>query len=37
MEILKKLTYGHYIITAVKPADEMSIRNKDYIVAGTVN
>lgn len=36
-DILKKLTYGHYILTARKEADELKTRDKDYIAAGTVN
>lgn len=36
-DILNKLTYGHYILTARKEADELKTRDKDYIAAGTVN
>jgi flavin reductase (DIM6/NTAB) family NADH-FMN oxidoreductase RutF len=35
--IFKKLSYGHYIVTARKPADEMATRNEDYLSAGTVS
>ena len=35
--ILKKLTYGHYILTALKPGKEMETRERDYIAAGTIN
>lgn len=35
--ILTKLTYGHYILTARKEADELKTRDSDYIAAGTVN
>lgn len=36
-KILKKLSYGHYILTARKPAEEMQTRNQDYLSAGTVS
>ena len=36
-KILKKLTFGHYIVTTRKPSEEMSTRDKDYLAAGTVN
>ncbi|MEM0994616.1 MAG: flavin reductase family protein [Bacteroidota bacterium] len=35
--ILEKMTYGHYIVTAIKSGDELKTREKDYIAAGTVN
>jgi flavin reductase (DIM6/NTAB) family NADH-FMN oxidoreductase RutF len=35
--ILKNLTYGHYILTALKEEGELKTREKDYIAAGTVN
>ena len=35
--ILKKLSYGHYVVTALKPAEELKTRDKDYLAAGTVN
>jgi flavin reductase (DIM6/NTAB) family NADH-FMN oxidoreductase RutF len=35
--ILQKLTYGYYIVTALKPADELKTREKDYLAAATVN
>ncbi len=31
------MTYGHYVLTALKPGDEMKTRDKDYLAAGTVN
>lgn len=34
---LQKLTYGYYILTAVKPGDELKTRDKDYIAAGIIN
>lgn len=36
-DLLKKMTYGHYILTALKKGEEMTERNEDYIAAGTVN
>jgi flavin reductase (DIM6/NTAB) family NADH-FMN oxidoreductase RutF len=35
--ILKKLSYGHYIVTARKPAKDMTTRQADYLAAGTVS
>lgn len=35
--IFDKMTYGHYIVTALKPGEELKTRTKDYIAAGTVN
>jgi flavin reductase (DIM6/NTAB) family NADH-FMN oxidoreductase RutF len=35
--ILKKLSYGHYIVTSRKPAEDMTTRRKDYLAAGTVS
>lgn len=35
--ILNKLTYGYYIVTALKPGNELKTRKKDYLAAGTVN
>lgn len=37
MNTLQKLSYGQYIVTSVKDADEMTTRDKDYIAAGTIN
>mgnify|MGYP006267057127 CR=1 FL=1 len=37
IDILRKMTYGHYILTARKVGDELKTRDKDYIAAGTVN
>ena len=37
MSTLQKMTYGHYILTALKPANELESREKDYIAAGVVN
>ena len=34
---LEKLTNGYYILTALKPADELKTRDKDYIAAGIIN
>ena len=34
---LRKLTYGYYILTAVKLGDELKTRDKDYIAAGIIN
>lgn len=35
--ISKSFTYGHYILTARKEAEELKTRDKDYIAAGTVS
>jgi flavin reductase (DIM6/NTAB) family NADH-FMN oxidoreductase RutF len=35
--ILKKLSYGHYIVSARKPAEDMTTRREDYLAAGTVS
>jgi flavin reductase (DIM6/NTAB) family NADH-FMN oxidoreductase RutF len=32
-----KFTYGYYILTALKKADKLKTRDKDYIAAGTIN
>lgn len=37
MKVLKKLSYGEYVATAVKDSSEMTTRNKDYIAAGAIN
>jgi len=37
MNTLQKLTYGHYIVTALKKADELKTRNEDYIAAASIN
>ena len=37
MSILQKLSYGQYIVTSVKNAENMTTRNKDFLAAGTVN
>jgi flavin reductase (DIM6/NTAB) family NADH-FMN oxidoreductase RutF len=34
---LQKLSNGYYILTALKPADELKTRDKDYIAAGIIN
>ncbi|HKK88486.1 MAG TPA: flavin reductase family protein [Saprospiraceae bacterium] len=34
---LQKLSNGYYILTAVKPGEELKTRDKDYIAAGIVN
>jgi len=36
-ELLKKMTYGHYVLTALKSGKELETRDEDYIAAGTVN
>lgn len=36
-ELLKKMTYGHYVLTALKKGAEMETRDQDYIAAGTIN
>ena len=36
-DTLKTITNGYYIVTALKPAQEMETRDKDYLAAGTVN
>lgn len=35
--VIQKFTYGHYIVTALKPGNELKTREKDYLAAGTVN
>jgi flavin reductase (DIM6/NTAB) family NADH-FMN oxidoreductase RutF len=35
--LAKKFTYGYYVLTALKKADNLKTREKDYIAAGTVN
>src|SRR4028119_914831 len=35
-EALRKITYGYYILTTRKSAEELSTRDEDYIAAGTV-
>lgn len=35
--VAEKFTYGYYILTALKKADDLQTRDKDYIAAGTVN
>ena len=34
---ISQITNGYYIVTALKRAEEMETRDKDYIAAGTVN
>jgi flavin reductase (DIM6/NTAB) family NADH-FMN oxidoreductase RutF len=34
---IKHLTYGHYIISSLKSADELKTRDRDYLAAGAVN
>ncbi len=36
-KLLQKLTYGHYILSALKEGEDLKTRDKDYIAAGTVN
>lgn len=36
-KLAHKFTYGYYILTALKKADNLKTRDKDYIAAGTVN
>lgn len=36
-QALKKITYGFYIVTTRKLAEEMTTRNEDYVAAGTVS
>jgi flavin reductase (DIM6/NTAB) family NADH-FMN oxidoreductase RutF len=35
-EALRKITYGYYILTTRKSAEQLSTRDQDYIAAGTV-
>lgn len=35
-EALRKITYGYYILTTRKNAEQLTTRNEDYIAAGTV-
>ncbi|MEQ8910028.1 MAG: flavin reductase family protein [Vicingaceae bacterium] len=37
MKTLSKMSYGHYILTALKPGSELESRDKDYVAAGVVN
>ncbi len=37
LEILKKITNGYFVVTALKKAEEMETRDEDYIAAATVN
>lgn len=34
---LKRMVYGHYILTALKEAKNLKTREEDYMAAGTVN
>lgn len=36
-KLVKKFTYGYYIMTALKRADNLKTRENDYIAAGTIN
>lgn len=36
-KVTEKFTYGYYILTALKRADDLETRENDYIAAGTVN
>jgi flavin reductase (DIM6/NTAB) family NADH-FMN oxidoreductase RutF len=36
-EILKNITNGYFIVTALKKAEEMETRDEDYLAAATVN
>ncbi|EMY81324.1 flavin reductase family protein [Psychroflexus gondwanensis] len=36
-KLTNKFTYGYYIMTALKEADDLKTRENDYIAAGTVN
>lgn len=36
-KLLEKFTYGYYVLTALKKAENLETREKDYIAAGTVN
>jgi flavin reductase (DIM6/NTAB) family NADH-FMN oxidoreductase RutF len=36
-KLAHNFTYGYYILTALKKADHLKTRDKDYIAAGTVN
>lgn len=36
-KILQHLTYGYYIVTALKPGEELKTQNEDFIAAGTIN
>lgn len=36
-KVAEKFTYGYYILTALKKAEDLETREKDYIAAGTVN
>jgi flavin reductase (DIM6/NTAB) family NADH-FMN oxidoreductase RutF len=35
-EALRKITYGYYILTTRKSAEQLTTRDQDYIAAGTV-
>ncbi len=36
-DLLQKMTYGHYVLTALKKSENLQTRDEDYIAAGTVN
>jgi len=36
-KLTNKFTYGYYILTALKKSEDLETRDKDYIVAATVN
>lgn len=36
-KLAEKFTYGYYILTALKKADNLKTREDDYIAAGTLN
>jgi flavin reductase (DIM6/NTAB) family NADH-FMN oxidoreductase RutF len=36
-ELSKQMTYGYYILTALKKGDNLKTREKDYVATGTVN
>ncbi|NEV94655.1 flavin reductase family protein [Psychroflexus sp. YR1-1] len=36
-KLAEKFTYGYYVLTALKKADNLKTREEDYIAAGTVN
>lgn len=36
-KVAEKFTYGYYLLTALKKADNLKTRDEDYIAAGTVN
>ncbi|MCC5921963.1 MAG: flavin reductase, partial [Cyclobacteriaceae bacterium] len=37
LQAINKMHYGHYVVTAMKKAEELKTRSEDYLAAETVN